>query len=282
MTIKEAHLQILATLQPLYDTREAQNITHWVLEHITGLSKIDRIVQHHHTLSEQQQQQLKKILSALATGMPAQYALNEAWFYGEKLYVDQHVLIPRVETEELIEWVIQDTRTRTGLQIVDIGSGSGCIPLLLKKHLPQHRVTGIDISENALRVAERNQRQLQVEVTLLQRNFLQWDIYDWPPVDILVSNPPYIPAGEAGSMDKRVTDFEPGIALFVKDDRPLIFYEALSAFGKRYLQKGGAIYMEIHESLGAATAALFKNEGWGEVIVKKDMQGKDRMIKVIP
>jgi release factor glutamine methyltransferase len=223
--------------------------------------------------------------------------LGEAYFHGLKLHVDSSVLIPRPETEELVAWVIADVKTsgaavchkgaakadqtRT-LRILDVGTGSGCIALALKKTLPKAEVWGCDTSDAALNIARRNAAELDIRVDFQGVNFL--DTAQWaglPLIDILVSNPPYIAQSEQHTLAPNVVQHEPHAALFVPDANPLVFYEALSRFGAQKLHAGGAIYAEIHEAQGKAVVQLFKNAMYADVQLRKDMQGKDRLIKAV-
>ncbi|HTD93559.1 MAG TPA: HemK/PrmC family methyltransferase, partial [Chitinophagaceae bacterium] len=206
--------------------------------------------------------------------------LNESWFCGFRFYVDENVLIPRPETEELVEWIITDCRFPIAeLSILDIGSGSGCIPISLKRRLGKANVTGCDKSPAALGVARRNAESLGVQVGFSELDFLSpQDRAVLPSCDIIVSNPPYIPEKDRENMPVNVKDHEPAMALFVPSGDPLVFYKAISAFGKEHLQKNGKIYVEINESLGKEVIALFELLGY-KTQLKQDMQGKDRMVK---
>lgn len=211
------------------------------------------------------------------THKPVQYVLNEAWFGGMKFFVDENVLIPRPETEELVEWIVAESGDKKTL--LDIGTGSGCIPATLKKKLPQIAVTSIDISARALSVAEANAKTLGADVSLIQMDFLnrqQWSSLG--SFDVIVSNPPYIALGEKDEMDKNVTDFEPHVALFVPDEDPLVFYRMIAEFGRIHLAAEGRIYMELNEALGFACTELFRGQGY-ETELRKDLQGKERMLK---
>ena len=227
MKKQEANSELIGQLSGVYENSEAENISDWVLEHITGKKRTDRIINKEDTLTPQQVLQLKQYLDRLLQHEPVQYVLNEAWFCGLKFYVDKNVLIPRPETEELVEWVISDCKFPIHtLSILDIGSGSGCIPIALKKRLGKADVWSCDISPDALKVANQNAETLGI----------------------------------------------------VPDNDALIFYKAIAAFGKNHLTRNGAIYTEINENLGEETAAMFQLKGY-KTVIKKDMQGKDRMIK---
>ncbi|TAJ50210.1 MAG: peptide chain release factor N(5)-glutamine methyltransferase [Chitinophagaceae bacterium] len=309
MTLTQAQVTTRSMLLSYYDTREAAQICDWVLEHVTGKKRIDRLIDKEAMLTADQQLRLAQILAELQSHRPIQYVLGEAWFAGMQFFVNEAVLIPRPETEELVEWIGEDrlkaerlTRNaeegtenneyrtsniehrisnkeqRTKI-ILDIGTGSGCIPISLTKKLPSWSVTAIDVSEAALMVARKNAADLEVDVQFLQTDFLdEWQWPHLPVVDLIVSNPPYIKVAERQSMAKHVLDFEPSLALFVPDDDALLFYRKIAAFGKTHLRAEGAVFVEINEALGQETVSLFEQQGY-TVTLRKDLQGKDRMIK---
>lgn len=284
MTITEAQQQLTASLQNLYDNREAANIADWVMEHVTGMRKIDRIMYKQQPMPPEQLTQIQQYTQELLAHKPVQYVLHEAWFYGMAFYVDEHVLIPRPETEELVEWVLatgnrQSAIGNTSLSILDIGTGSGCIPISLKKKLPQATVYACDVSEQALAVATKNAATQQTVVQFLQADFLNTESWPTlPDVDVIVSNPPYIPHHNQSSMLQNVLAWEPHLALFVPNDNALVFYDAIARFAKGKLRPGGSIFVEIHEDLGPQTKAFFEANGF-TASIKKDLQGKDRMVK---
>jgi release factor glutamine methyltransferase len=227
---------------------------------------------------------LQQYTEELLQHRPIQYVLQESWFCGLKFYVDEHVLIPRPETEELVEWVVSEAggsgQTGTGGVILDVGTGSGCIAVALKRQLPSSDVYGCDVSGDALAIAQRNATTLGADLHLHRLDFLdsrQWE--SLPRVDYLVSNPPYIPIKDKETMAAHVVAFEPHGALFVEDNDPLVFYRALAEFAKGKLAPGGALFAEIHEDLAAAALDLFIAAGFQQVVLRKDLQGKDRMIK---
>lgn len=282
MTIKRAYTTLLYQLFDLYGDRESANISDWILEHITGLKKIDRIVNKHFELNDLQQAQLQQITNQLLNHKPVQYVLKEAWFAGIKLYVDENVLIPRPETEELVEWIIDEAKNSKAeiINLLDIGTGSGCIPIAIKNRLPFLKTDAIDISEKALHVAKKNATDGSLEINFTQLNIL--DKNEWKQLnkyDIIVSNPPYIKQSEAKDMNKNVLLFEPAIALFVPDNNALLFYETIATFGLQHLSKKGILFFEINELLGENVLAVLKKFGYINTELKKDMQGKNRMIK---
>jgi len=280
MTIQEANRHIFNQLKSIYDEPEAENISDWVIEYLTGTKKTHRVIHKEKLMSTEQELQLNHYVIRLLQHEPVQYVLNEAWFCGLKFYVDKNVLIPRPETEELVEWIISDCKFPIDtLSILDIGSGSGCIPIALKKRLGKADVWSCDISTGALNVADQNAASLGINVKFIELDFLDKEQRDeLPSFDIIVSNPPYIPAKDKETMRQNVLAHEPASALFVPDNDELVFYKAIADFGKTHLNKNGIVYTEINESLGAATSAMFESNGY-KAVIKKDMQERDRMIK---
>jgi release factor glutamine methyltransferase len=264
----------------VYDDREAANIADMVLEYLTGQRKIDRIMYKDLPVTDAQQQQLRIITEKLLQHTPVQYVLHEAWFAGMKFYVDENVLIPRPETEELVDWIIHEVQsTKYDVRnMIDIGTGSGCIPITLKKKLPKLNVKAVDVSEGALNVAIKNAMLQAVQVYFLRMNFLEQE--NWNQLgkfDIIVSNPPYVKASEAETMHKNVLEYEPHLALFVPDEDPLLFYRKIAEFSRDHLTESGMIFLEINESLGGEIVKLYEDFGY-KAELRKDMQGKDRML----
>lgn len=287
MTIQAAYKQLLATLYQLYTDREAANIADWVIKHVTGQSKINRILNKDLLVNNQQQERLQEVGVQLLTHKPIQYILNEVWFAGMKLYVNEHVLIPRPETEELVDWIVQDLKktdreAQQQMSLLDVGTGSGCIPVSLKKQLPAIAVSALDVSSQALNVARKNAADQQTSIDFLEADFLDSNTWNqFSKFDVIVSNPPYIKQQEANDMAKNVLDYEPSIALFVPDEDALVFYTAIAAFARQHLKENGSIYVEINEALAEEVIAIFNNHGFAQTTLRQDLQGKDRMIKAI-
>ncbi|NML41793.1 peptide chain release factor N(5)-glutamine methyltransferase [Chitinophaga sp. G-6-1-13] len=280
MTIQTAFTYITGAIGDLYDAREAANIAHIVLEHITGMNKLDRLVHKAKLLTPDQNARLKSAIEALQRMEPVQYITGSGWFYGMELTVNHHVLIPRPETEELVAWIIQDLAGHPRPHLLDIGTGSGCIPLALKQHIPSSVVAAIDVSEDALAVARGNAAKLRLEVEFSRLSALdEQQMATLPAFDVIVSNPPYITQSEQATMQQQVWGFEPSIALFVPDNDALLFYRHIAHTALQKLNPGGALYFEINESLGQEVVQLLQSLGFREVTLRQDMFGKDRMVK---
>jgi len=284
MTTGEVYIDFIRELKTVYEEREAETISDWVFENVTGMKRWERRANQNKEIKNSEHQQLQKHLTELLQHKPVQYVLNEAWFYKMKFFVNENVLIPRPETEELVEWIVNDIysgnlRNSKPINILDIGSGSGCISIALKKELPKANIIAIDISEKALEVAEKNARDLNTTVDFLQIDFL--DENKWNTLfqyDIIVCNPPYIPLKEKDGLGRNVVDFEPAVALFVEDDNPFIFYQKIAQFSKKHLNANGRIYLEVHELQAEDIKGILENEGFTATI-KKDIYGKDRMVR---
>ncbi len=278
MTLNELYRLYLHDLKDIYPENEAADITKLVFESVAGISRADVIRNPEKLLNEPLTSTLKKHLADLKTHQPVQYVIGEAWFYQMKFKVNPAVLIPRPETEELVTGVIEVLKDNPNAAVLDIGTGSGCIPIALKKNMPGAAITAIDVSKEALEVAKENAASHHTAILLKQLDFL--DEQAWNELgsyDIIVSNPPYIPLGEKALLDTNVTAFEPHTALFVPDNTPLIFYEKIAAFGKSHLKENGQVMMETHEDFAMQVLQLFSASGYDAAIIK-DMSGKERMV----
>jgi release factor glutamine methyltransferase len=283
MTVQAYYRQYLQQLQTIYSLEEATIMASWIWENQLGLKRMDILSTPQQLLTEEQHVLLEESLQQLLLHKPIQYVLGETWFYNLKIKVNEAVLIPRPETEELVKWMIDDLKgNNEKLSILDIGTGSGCIPIALKKQLPQFDISAIDISADALVVAKQNAAINETPVEWIQLDLLNKDAWNLlPAFDIIVSNPPYIPVNEKATMDKTVTAFEPGLALFVPNDSPLLFYETIAAFAQTHLKPNGRIYLEIHQEYAKQTAAIFTKLN-KQVEIREDINGNERMIKVTP
>lgn len=292
LTYSKAFYELKEKLQPLYDEGEAAAIAHMLMESVTGLNKMDRLTKKDKALTQKQQDAYDAKTAELVTGKPIQYVTSSAWFMGSEYLVNEHVLIPRPETEELVQWIIDDCNEKgyDKVRIVDIGAGSGCIAISLFSKLPHPVVTCVDISNEALNVLQTNvewvlneaQKNKHPEnIRVLEMDFLDEGTRnkDLGRYDVIVSNPPYIPAKEAKKMHKNVVKYEPRIALFVPDNDALVFYRAIAAFGKEHLREEGAVYCELDAAHAEACKVLFEEAGYNDVEIRKDMHGNWRMLK---
>jgi release factor glutamine methyltransferase len=280
-TCSEAFYELLRGLQPLYDEREAAGIAHEILYYITGFSKMQRLMQRDVQLSGEQLKQYNRALQELGRGTPVQYVTGSAWFMGREFHVNKYVLIPRPETEELVEWIATDyAGAANELTILDIGTGSGCIAISVKLRLPATDVAACDISKDALAVATENAQRLGAAVSLIQADFLDLAEHNkFGAYDVIVSNPPYIPVTEKEKLHTNVRDHEPALALFVPADDALLFYRRIALFGKKHLSGNGYIYCELDAEHALACKALFEDAGYHPVEIRKDMHGNWRMLK---
>ncbi len=281
MTTDDARRKIIEAIKHIYEPNEASGIADLLLEYITKLPKEQRIINKSKILPAPQQKLILRSLTRLQQHEPIQYLINESWFAGMRFYVDRNVLIPRPETEELVEWIVNEFKIQNSkFKILDIGTGSGCIAIALKKKMPGIEMWACDISDEALNVARINADALGATIDFVPMDFLDADQRkQLPVVDVIVSNPPYIPKNETKEMKKNVVEFEPSTALLVPDNDPIIFYKAIAEFGREKLSKAGSIYAEVHENYGQQVKDLFLSKGYQTIQVKKDLQGKDRMIK---
>ena len=282
MTLNEARTVLTKELNNLYDSDELKNIVGLIIEHITNMPRMEQVKNKATFLTCTQLESLDTITERLKKNEPVQYVLGEAWFAGMKFKVNKNVLIPRPETEELVDWIIKEAMSHElrAASILDVGTGSGCIPITLKKKLPQTTITAIDVCSEALFTATENAIELNTEVNFILLDFLdeeKWN--ELEQYDIIVSNPPYVKQSEKETMHERIITFEPHKALFVPDNDALIFYEKLCDFSLTHLKPGGSIFVEINESLGQDVMNLFQGKGFTSVEIKKDLQEKDRMVK---
>lgn len=275
----EQYQLLRQSLSAVHEAGEAEAIAALVVEHV-GKKKISQLKQEE--VRTEETLQLQQILQQLLTHRPLQYVLNEAWFYGLKFEVNESVLIPRPETEELVDWIVKELRGEVvPLTLLDIGTGSGCIPIALKKNLPETEVSAVDVCSEALHTATTNALNNETEINFLLLDFL--DESKWNTLgqyNIIVSNPPYIKTTEANTMSKHVLDYEPHKALFVPDEDALLFYRKIADFAMQHLHPGGAVYVEINQQLGKETVELFQQKGF-TVELRNDMSGNERMVKAV-
>lgn len=229
-------------------------------------------------IQEDSYKQILTILSELKSYKPIQYILKETTFFNLPFIVNSNVLIPRPETEELVDWIIQENKNKS-IRILDIGTGSGCIAISLAKNLPDSIIFACDISVEALNQAQKNSELNSVDINIMQLDILDSNVQLNEKFDVIVSNPPYITEKEKVLMHKNVLDYEPEQALFVPNENPLVFYEAIINFGLTHLKPKGSIYLEINEAYGKETALLLKKDHFTNTTLKKDINEKDRMLK---
>ena len=269
-------------LKEIYPPQEITAIIELVFEHFLGFSKTDFILKADKELSNMENSKLNEVLKRLKKHEPIQYILGETYFYNLQLKVKPGVLIPRQETEELVDLILNENTGNENLQVLDIGTGSGCIAIALAANLIKAEVTAFDISDLALEIASNN-----AELNSVKMNFEKFDILTQSldsserQFEIIVSNPPYILEKEKVLMQKNVLDFEPELALFVDDHIPLLFYQAIVDYSSIHLKSGGKLYFEINEAFGNQVEALLTASGFEQVHLRKDINGKNRMISGI-
>jgi len=278
MSLQELKQVFKEALAGEYESIELNSLMSMLFEHITGWDQIKQVLNKDLPLSKEIIDKTNEALLSLKEGKPIQYIIGKAWFMGNEYKVDESVLIPRPETEELVDWIIEyATIIDKPLQILDVGTGSGCIPISLKLALPNCMLAGLDISETALQTAKHNAAKLNADISWMQEDILN-TTYLPNQFDIIVSNPPYIPYKENVNMQVQVKYFEPPIALFVKDADPLIFYRTIARLGKQYLKPNGQLFFEMHYDQGKALLTLFEEMGF-HAELRQDMFGKDRMLR---
>lgn len=300
MLLKEIKNIFHKELGKTYPKEEIDSFFYRCIEHYLKLERFVLAIQPHLSLSREEEQPLFEALAQLKLEKPIQYILGTAHFMDLELNVNETVLIPRPETEELVQWILEDCQRKKSnldaersrsvisttlndhsLRILDIGTGSGCIAIALAKHLPHAKVYALDVSEKALEVARENARLNQVDITFLKNDILALEPALELDFDIIVSNPPYVRELEKESIKNNVKEHEPSLALFVPDKDPLLFYRAIAQFSKAHLNKGGRLYLEINQYLGGETRDLLKARNFSEIELRKDIFGNDRMLKAI-
>lgn len=266
-------------LKELYPAREIQAITEMAFEHFLQFSKTDLILKADNLLNENNLSELEVVLNRLKKNEPIQHIIGKCYFYNSTFKVNKHVLVPRPETEELVDWIISTNKNKENLNILDIGTGSGCIAISLALNLKNANVYAFDVSQQALDLAKHNAELNNAVVSFLFKDILQpLNPENSQQFDIIISNPPYIRKNEMMLMKKNVLDYEPWLALFVENEDPLLFYKAILNYSKLSLSVNGSLYFEINEAFGNRTMELMQDEGFGQITLKKDINGKDRMI----
>lgn len=275
LSIEQLFKETVADLSPALGESEARSAARIIFEDVRGMSQTDLVLYGHRTVEDFTADRIKDIVKKIVDGMPVQYAVGTARFYGLDFKVSPAVLIPRPETEGLVDMIVDRYKDKADLNILDCGTGSGCIAIALARNLPFAKVEAIDISDGALNTAEENAKNLKVNV-----DFHKADIFSMTATeakyDIIVSNPPYIAQKEAVEMDKRVLDYEPAQALFVGDDDPLIFYRAIADFGLKGLNKNGRLYFEINPIYAEDVKRMLEERRYEDVDILRDYIGKYR------
>jgi release factor glutamine methyltransferase len=277
MTVKEASGLIAQALKDLYSPEEITSIIDIIFKHLMNFKKFEVILHLDTLVPDAIKTQIYNIIQQLKRNKPIQYILGSTEFYGLPFFIDEAVLIPRPETEELVYWIVNDYRG-TKPRIIDIGAGSGCIAIALAKLLPEAVVHAADVSEKALENAHRNASLNKVSVEFHQLDILSEQLPNFDPFDIIVSNPPYVTMSQKEQIEANVLDYEPHLALFVPENDPLIFYRAIGKFARERLKNNGNLYFEINEDMPDETAACMEQLKF-RVELKKDMHNKKRMLK---
>lgn len=279
MRIKQYRTQFIKELSPFYDAYEAESFFYLILENKHKLRQIDLALNHELTFSDGDLAVWSGFLNELKKEVPIQYLLGKTNFYGLDFEVNENVLIPRPETEELVEWIINENKDGKSkkIKILDIGTGSGCIAISLAKNLPNAEVYGIDVSKKAIETAKRNAINNNVDITFMYQNILDTDVLACN-FDIIVSNPPYVRNLEKEEIKKNVLDYEPHLALFVDDNDALVFYRKIAALAKSGLKENGKLYFEINQYLGKEMTDLLEKMDFKNIELRKDIYDNDRMI----
>jgi release factor glutamine methyltransferase len=305
MIIKELKTYFFNELIEIHGKDEVESFYFILTEYLHRLKRIDLALNPNFEISEEEVQKWEAIISELKTEKPIQYIIGETWFYDSKFYVNEHTLIPRPETEELVDWIVESQKSKVKsqkidqddvissgveMQILDIGTGTGCIPISIKKNIPQAEVFTIDISEEALKVAKRNAVENNVEVNFILQNILEVENLSLSlraesrslnsgKFDVIVSNPPYVRNLEKQEIKKNVLEYEPHLALFVEDNDALLFYRKIAQLAKESLTENGLLFFEINQYLGKETVELLEQLDFKNIELRQDIYGNDRMIK---
>ena len=281
MELKEIKNIFHKELNELYPKEEIDSFFFLMIDHYLHLERFVLALQPDLVLSKEEEQPLFEGLTALAKQEPIQHILGVTTFMDMDFKVNEDVLIPRPETEELVRWIVEDVKTgepNKPLKILDIGTGSGCLAISLAVHLPAAKVFAIDISDKALTVAKQNSENLKADVTFIEADILNTEVLE-QDFDIIVSNPPYVRMLEKEEMQQNVLGFEPHLALFVENDDPLIFYNKITSLAVTHLRQEGRLYFEINQYLGKEMQQLLEEYHFKNIELRKDMFGNDRMIK---
>ncbi len=278
--MRQSLANIRKELESYYSTEEIQGFIQLIFHHLKGYSLTDIVINQEEQLLENEKETINEILISLKKYIPIQYILGTTEFYELYFEVNADVLIPRPETEELVDWIVKDHQSRSNLQVFDACTGSGCIAISLAKHLHNANVLAADISTAALAVAQQNALRNTSSIQLIELDMLQYQTFQVDSkFDIIVSNPPYVLNSEKIKMQRNVLDNEPHLALFVDDNEALIFYEAIAEFAKQNLDKEGSLYFEINEAYASEVSAMLMGKGFICIELRQDVFKKDIMIK---
>ena len=276
--VKQITEFIRKNLDGYYSENEIQQFIFILFEYELGFSKVELVTRSEEEIDEEKHGKFLDYLNQLKTYKPIQYITGETSFYGLNFHVNSYVLIPRPETEELVDWILKQKLPRNPI-ILDVGTGSGCIAVALAKNLPGSIVHAVDISENALGLANENAILNKINVNLSQENILNpSEEFKKSEFDLIVSNPPYIALSDKANMNKNVLDYEPHLSLFVPDEDPLVFYNAILEFSMDSLKENGQVFFEINESFDKEIVALMKNHNFAQIELRKDINDKFRMV----
>ncbi len=278
MQLKTYKAYFINQLDSLYPKEEITSFFTILCAHYLKMNRTEMALEPQKELSPEEEQQMENALEKLRKQIPIQYIIGETEFYGLPFYVNPAVLIPRPETEELVDWILDSLKMKKGeVTILDIGTGSGCIAISLAKNLSNAKVTALDVSKEAIQTAKANAQLNQVAIAFLEEDILHTEVLKgkW---HLIVSNPPYIKEEEKELMSKNVLEHEPHLALFVPDVNPLLFYKKIAQLAKNHLNEAGVLYFEINEALGAEVVSMLEETGFQHIELRKDMYGKDRMV----
>ena len=276
MNFKQLEDYFIEEISSLYEADEAKQLFYLVTDYISGWSRGQLMMNKNEIVAPESYIAYEKVTAELKKGKPLQHITGATWFYGLKFSVSGSVLIPRPETEELVDWILADIKGAKDVTLLDIGTGSGCIAISLKANLETAEMSALDVSEDALKIAKENAETNKTVVNFIQSDILGYHTED--KYSVIVSNPPYIKEDEKPEMHQNVLAYEPHLALFVSNENPLIFYSAIADFAVKQLKTGGKLYFEINEYLGEETMDMLRNKGFKNRVLRKDLQGKDRMI----
>lgn len=276
-TVNDIKNEIKHTLSPIYNIEEINSFIYIIFEHILRYAKIDILLRKDEKIDDSDYKNITDIVKRLLKHEPIQYIIGETEFYNLIIKVNEYTLIPRPETEELVDLIINDNKHRN-ISILDIGTGSGCIAISLAKYLSNAKVSAIDISNQAIEMAKLNAQNNNVQINFIVQDILKIEKLEIK-YDLIVSNPPYIRISEKDRMHKNVLDYEPHSALFVSDNDPLVFYRTIAKFAKKHLNDNGTLYFEINEALGEETKKMLLHLAFKNISVLKDIFEKDRIIK---